>query len=80
MPVVEGVHAVTDTTASADKLVLIIGMVHATPDGTLDQLMHDTDLRTKEIRRRDASTTRHDNRRQTRVPAKHSKYRARSGR
>ncbi len=80
VPVVEGAHAITDATDSADRLILTIGMVNATPGGTLAQLMHDADLRTREIRRRDASTTRHDNHGPARVPAKHSKHRARNGR
>jgi GGDEF domain-containing protein len=80
VPVVEGAHAITDATDSADRLILTIGMVHATPGGTLDQLMHDADLRTKAIRRRFVSTTRHDSHGPTRVPAKHSKQRAKSSR
>jgi GGDEF domain-containing protein len=80
VPVVEGAHAITDATDSADSLILTIGMVHARTGGTLEQLMHDADLRTKEIRRRDANTTRSDNQGPARVPVKHSKQRAKSGR
>ena len=80
VPIVEGVHAITDATDSADRLMLTIGMVHATPGGTLDQLMHDADLRIKEIRRRESSTTRHDEHGPAHVPAKHSKRRARTSR
>ena len=80
VPVVEGAHAITDATDSADRLILTIGMVHATPGGTLAQLMHDAALRIKEIRRRDIRTTRHDNHGPVRVPAKHSKQRAKTGR
>ena len=80
VPVVEGVHAITDATDFADKLILTIGMVHATPGRTLDQLMHDAGLRTKEIRRRESSATRHDEHGPAHVPAKHSKRRARNSR
>ena len=80
VPVVEGAHAISDANESADRLVLTIGMVHANPGGSLDQLMHDADLRIKGIRRRDLSTTRHDNHGPARVPAKHSKQRTRNGR
>jgi GGDEF domain-containing protein len=80
VPIVEGAHAITDATDSADNLILTIGMVHATPGGTLDQLMHDADLRIKEIRRRESSTTRHDQHGPAHVPAKHSKRRARNTR
>jgi hypothetical protein len=72
--------AIDDAGRSAGRLILTIGMVHATPGGTLAQLMHDAELRIKEIRRRDISTTRHDNHGPVRVPAKHSKQRAKSGR
>jgi GGDEF domain-containing protein len=80
VPVVEGAHAITDATESANRLILTIGMAHAGAGGTLEQLMHDADLRTKEIRRRDASTTHHDNDGSAPVPAKHSKQRTKSGR
>ena len=80
VPVVEGVHAITEATDSADRLLLTIGMVHAAPGRTLEQLMHDADLRTKEVRRGDSSATRHDEQGPAHVPAKHSKYRARTSR
>ena len=80
VPVVEGVHAITEATDDVDRLVLTIGIVHATPGGTLDQLQHDADLRIKEIRRRESSATRHDQPGPAHVPAKHSKRRARNSR
>lgn len=80
VPVVEGVHAITEATADVDRLVLTIGMVHATPGGTLDQLMDDADLRIKEIRRRDSTTSTHLGDGGARVPAKHQKRRTRNSR
>ncbi len=48
---VDGVRALTDGSSGPDELTLTAGMVRNVAGGTLDDLMHAADVRTREIRR-----------------------------
>ena len=48
---IDGVRALTDDPSSPQELTLTAGMVRSAPGGTLEDLMRDADVRTREIKR-----------------------------